>query len=517
MILARVARALNFPHDLLRMLAELLPRIAPARLMGVTISLLKGLGFYEKGSAKQKEAAFEEIILRAISLNLKNKNIDNAIDMEGLAYEYYVKTEENEIHFQNSMEKISKPFKILSQQYIEKLPKLRQPPLDHPYVIGFFIHRASMLAHIEIMINTLKGYINSGEKLFTPIVYCFSDKNEKLNEALSEIGIKLVMIEDLEPGHRSSNWRKLLRLRKKLSEDGVHQLVWVSSVVMMPLAFGLRIAPVQTWWAMKYRNFALDEIDGYVTGSAIARFGWLHGRRWRMGMLGVDNWYSPELEPLSEGLRRPFGDKTILMTLGRTEKMQDPAYLQAVTSILKANPNTVFLWAGREENSIVKQTFEREGVASRTQFIGWVNTRLYAQVADIFLDTFPFPCGFTLFQAMAAGKPVVIYTSPEAAQTGLWSFLKPAFEGDDMDGDDREELHTFIGDRSAPLISIADTPMEYITLASRLVRDTRARTDSGASSARFMARYFSDPVVMGRSFAHHFVELMDEARQRENA
>lgn len=200
------------------------------------------------------------------------------------------------------------------------------------------------------------------------------------------------------------------------------------------------------------------------------------------------------------------------MTLARTEKMTDPAYLRAVTALLVAHPQTIFLWAGREEEPAVVRAFRDGGVLDRTRFIGWVNTRLFAQVADVFLDTFPFPCGFTLYQSMAAGKPVVIYDSPEAAQTGLWSFLKPVIEGQEGGPDERAELMAFVGQEDSPLISLARTPEEYVALAGRLITDASVRDAAGEASRRFMARYFSDPRSMGESFARHFVEVIEERR-----
>jgi glycosyltransferase involved in cell wall biosynthesis len=515
--LAGAAAAIGLPDDALSMLLKLLKRISTPQLFPFALQLLRVLGFANKERHPRKDVAFTKLLLPMLSTLLDRRDMDGAIAFEAQLYEYYVKPTETEAHFAWCMGKIAPLFTASAHYWRDELPPMSQSALAPPYRIGFFIHNASMLAHIEVLLNTLKGYRMLDDQPFEPTVYCFSGKNLQMEQALSRLGVRLVMLNELFPETQRSSWQRLLRFRELLSEEGVQELVWVSLVTMLPLAFGMRLAPVQTWFAMKYRNFSQEDIDGYVTGSALTRFGTLCGRRWRMAMLGVDDWYDPSVEAEAATLRAPLKDRLVVMTLARTEKMEDPAYLLALTSILKAHPGAFFLWAGREESPAVINAFERAGVLDRTRFIGWVNTRLYAQVADVFLDTFPFPCGFTLFQAMAAAKPVVIYDSPEAAQTGLWNFLKPLVDDDEGTAEERAELRSLIGDDADPLISVARTPEQYVRHASRLIGDAEARAAAGEASRRFMARYFSDPRVMGSSLARHFVELIEERRALQSA
>jgi len=513
--LASAAAAIDFPDDALAMLLDLLKRISTPQLFPFAVQLLRVLGFASKERRPQKDLAFSKLLIPILAALLARRDMDNAIAFEGLLYEHYVKPTETEAHFAWCMEKIEPLFTQAAHAWRDELPPLPQAELTRPYRIGFFIHNASTLAHIEVLLNTLKGYRMLDEQPFEPTVYCFSGKSPEMEQALARLDVRLVMLNELSPETGASAWRRLLRLRELISEDGVQELVWVSLVTLLPLAFGLRLAPVQTWLAMKYRNFSQPDIDGYVTGSALTRFATLCGRRWRMGMLGVDDWYDPALEEAATAIRASQDAPVVLMTLARTEKMQDPAYLAAMVAVLKAHPQVLFLWAGREQSPAIVKAFREGGVLEQTRFIGWVNTRLFAQVADIFLDTFPFPCGFTLFQAMAAAKPVVIYDSPEAAQTGLWAFLKPLVEDGEGTPEERAELHAFMGGDADPLISLARTPEAYVALASRLIKDADARTAAGGASRRFMAHYFSDPRVLGVSLGRHFVELIEAKRRGE--
>lgn len=510
MQLVRVAATLGMPDDAQSLLLDLLRQAPGERLLPFAVQVAQTLSFADRLPHPRKDAAFEKILTPILSMLLDRRQMDDAIRLEGLLYEFYIKPTETEAHFAWCMERIAPLFTKAAHALRGELAPAPQPALAPPYRIGFFIHNASTLAHIDIILKALKGYRMLDEQPFEPVVYCFGGKSPEMEQALAELNVRLVMLNEQFPETEGSSWRRLLSLRDLLLHDGVQELVWVSLVTMMPLAFGLRLAPVQTWFAMKYKTFSHEDIDGYVMVSRLTRFSTLSGRRWRTAMGGLDDWYDVGAEALAAAIRAPLNRRVILMTLGRTEKMQDPAYLQAITSILATHPETFFMWAGREESPLVVDAFRKAGVLERTRFIGWVDTRLYAQVADIFLDSFPFPCGHTLFQAMAAGKPVVIYDSPEAAQSGLWMFIKPVIEDGEGTDEERAELRAHLGDDANPLIPVARTPQDYVRHASRLIRDVQAREASGDASRRMIDHYFSDPKTMGSSLARHFMELIEE-------
>lgn len=509
--LARASARTGMLQDEALDLLQGLPRqISPPRLFDFTVQLMRALGFGDKQPQPYKAVAFEGLLVPILALLLERRQMDEAIDLESLLYEHYVKLTETEAHFAWCMARIAPLFTAAGQRWRAELPPVPAAALKPPYRVGFFIHNASTLAHIEVLLNTLRGYRRLDHQPFEAVVYCLGGRSPEMEAVLARLNVRLVLLDQRYPDAARSAWRRLLHLRELLSEDGVQELAWVSLVTMMPLAFAMRIAPVQTWWAMKYRDFSHREIDGYVTGSALTKYGTAAGRRWRMARLGVDDWYDAAQEEEARRIRSGLGEAVVLMTLARTEKMVDPAYLQAMVEILQAQPHVIFLWAGREENAVVAQAFRAGGVYQQTRFIGWVNTRLYVQVADIFLDTFPAPCGFTLFQAMAAGKPVVVFDSHEAAQTGLLNFIKPLTDGQEGEPQERAELRAIIGDAADPGVSIARSPGDYVRLSQRLIVNVNARRKAGEASQQFMQRYLSDPCVLGRSMAEHLVEIIEE-------
>ena len=113
----------------------------------------------------------------------------------------------------------------------------------------------------------------------------------------------------------------------------------------------------------------------------------------------------------------------VLACIGREEKMLNPAYIDALAQILAACPGATFVWTGRATRSHeVMEMMTHARKNHRCRFIGWLeDTKAAATLMDIFVDTFPFGSGFTAFEAMAAGKPVVALRTPETIETSAMS------------------------------------------------------------------------------------------------
>lgn len=509
--LAHAAAVSGVTPDVLAVLLQGLTQWTSAEhLIGLTLQIADLFRFTKESPLEQTTALYQQLFLPLVRWACDNRQMDYALFLEGMLYERYVKALETEEHFGRCMEQIAPPFTAVGHYWRHQLGAAPAPMLNGATKVGFFIHNASMLAHIKVMLITLAGYRRLKDQPLDLTVYCFSGKCEELEVALGKLGVRLVMLNEIFPNTHHSSWQRLLQFKDLLATEQVAVLVWISLVLMMPLAFAMRLAPIQVWFALKYHDMALNEIDGYLTGSALTRFATRWGRRWRMLMVGANDWYDPNQTAQATAIREYWGGKLIIGTLARTEKMTDPTYLQAMVEILQSNPNVMFLWAGREPREEVVSSFRAGGVLQQTHFIGWVNTQLYAQVFDIFLDTFPFPCGHTLLQAMAAGKPIVMYDSPEAAQTGLWNFIQPLVDGTEGSPQERREIQSILGEGASPAISIARSPEQYVYLANRLIRNDDLRQSAGMASSNFICRYYSNPILTASGLVWHILDLTDK-------
>ena len=90
------------------------------------------------------------------------------------------------------------------------------------------------------------------------------------------------MLSQQGPDFENQYWKRLLFLRNDIRERKINHIIWVSVELMMPLAFAIGIAPIQSWWSMKYHNLQFAEIDGYITGGSVNRFREIGDRAWRV-------------------------------------------------------------------------------------------------------------------------------------------------------------------------------------------------------------------------------------------
>jgi glycosyltransferase involved in cell wall biosynthesis len=300
----------------------------------------------------------------------------------------------------------------------------------------------------------------------------------------------------------------LLHMRRRIAEEGIDVLAWISAAVLMPFTFAMRLAPRQVWWAMKYHALEFPEIDDYLTGgSQTGGTKTIHGRTWRVGPVAAADWFAPELADEARRTRDALGAKGVVYgSFGREEKLNSPAFLDAVCEILRNAPDATFLWTGRARHPAIQAHLEAAGVAGRCRFIGWVNTKLYAQVIDVFLDSFPFPCGFTLYEAMAAGKPIVLFDSPASRNTGIHALVGPLLGAAPQASDEARLAHAiFRPDPGTELYLRPAEPAGYVAAALHLARDAAFRQRAGDAARAFVEQLMSDRKRAARIFVDHIL------------
>lgn len=117
-------------------------------------------------------------------------------------------------------------------------------------------------------------------------------------------------------------------------------------------------------------------------------------------------------EPLLRSELGLPGDAVVFGTFGRMEKCATGPYLDAMAQILAAQSNAWLVLAGRDgfgALQIMQQHFSAHGVLHRVKYLGQRQKdgpRLLKTI-DVYCDTYPWPGGQTLLDAMQAGVPIV--------------------------------------------------------------------------------------------------------------
>ena len=161
---------------------------------------------------------------------------------------------------------------------------------------------------------------------------------------------------------------------------------------------------------------------------------------------------------------------SISATFGDLHKFAGNGYLAALSEILNRFPNHFHLFAGAGNVKAIRSRLHSEGVLPRVRFLGHVgDVAPLLDMVDVYLAPFPNSGGYSILEAMGAGKPVV-------------SFRFPA----DSNYNSGAEL---VGIRELA----ATGEGEYVTIADRLLRNPELRARHGqAMLNRFRGEFRPD-------------------------
>lgn len=468
------------------------------------------LGFHNQCDALWAERVVGEVALPWLLAMAEHGHFEAAIAIENAIYTGYVQRQESQAWF-----------KAATARWIPLLAaaaRRQRPPrgASHSHwrvepirKVAFLLHNATMLAHTVVLIETLKAVREVGPRNYHFTVFVVSGRHQGMHDALQACGVSVRYLDEGRPG--AGYFERLLALEEALRQDNFAAVFWVTLVILMAIAFPRRIAPLQGWLAMKYHSCEIDEIDVHMAIENAVLTKRMEGIEWRTFGAASRSWIDPALADAARELRATFPkDAVVCASIGREEKLDSPEFIAAICELLKRHPAMVFLWTGRLPRRSIQGAFDRAGVSERARFVGWVDTKLYALAIDLFLDSFPFPCGFTLKEAMAAGKPAVMMRTPESLETGVPGAISPLAAGaDDALGVRARMLGIFTRDDDFDLYQCADSPAQYVDMASRLLGDPEHRARVGAANREFVRAFLSSPDEEARKLLDHLDDLFE--------
>lgn len=426
--------------------------------LGQVINLgarLKGAGFVQQSN--QCFAACIQVLQGLIAQG----NIEQSLLLESALYGPLVKSTETEAHYHKCFAQWSPQFQELGRKHRKAFAGHRDPRK-----ICFVLPNGVLLGHTEVMFRVVDSWMAQGIKCDL-YVYAFGGCRPDFKEMLERRGIKLLL-----PTQKSLA-AIAAEMRAALEHHGIHTAVWLGPPVLMSYAFGMGLAPRQIVWSVKFHPVWMPEVAVHICGGhelETARN--YNGRDWTVAPFPLTLDPKPNDSAAVQMVRNKFPPDAILLgTLAREEKFTFAPFLKAVCALLSRNPKTHFLWTGRSQPEMVLSAFKKAGVVDRCHFIGWVDTNLYAEVLDIFLETFPFGCGITGFQAMSHGTPLLSKVDPDTLYgLQLSGAVAQQFKGGTPSPADFEALG----------ILTAVDKEHYVQLAQRLIDDPQFRAEIAA-------------------------------------
>jgi len=437
-------------------------------------------GEAQRAGAKAEAAQAFQAAVSFLRQYIAAGDAESALALEAAIYESFVKSVEDEDHYERCFSLWRDDLAALGRRY-------RRPPAVAPVApgrIGFVFLNGVVLGHTEVLFRLLEFRDRAAVE---PRLYSFNGCSPDFAARAQALGVGVEVFPERSrwSGPPDGFLPRLRWLQETFARNGDTTAVWLSAPVTSSFALAMGIAPVQVFWSLRYHPVRLPEIDGYVTyGSWGESERTFHGQRWTVCPVPLALERRAIARADIEKLRAQFPQRVLLGTLARYEKIASPVFLECVARILERHPGCGYLWTGQQRHAGIDAFFRERGLADRCHFVGWVDTALFGAALDLFLESFPLGCGITGYQAMAAGVPLLSFLEPNTVfGMRYWKEARP-----------RESLDDY------PVLC-ARSPDEYVELASRMLtdaafraqwiaRESRFYEEEAGGSARYSARYF---------------------------
>lgn len=415
-----------------------------------------------------------EIMVRTLTSFASQGNAHGAIICENLIYNSFVKTTETEEHYAACFSRWTPALIALGRSHCRPLK-----PRPDKHRICFVLQAAVLLGHTQVMFTTIDAWRAMGLKAKI-VVAALGVVDPAFLVELERREIPFIPPTGSN-GEEIPIGQSVLLLRDRLEARGIHTVVWASSPSLASYALSLQLAPRQILWSVKFHPVFLDSVDVHICGgheSETSRS--YHGHSWTVSPFPLT--LDAKVAAASDvaAVRSKFPEDAVLCgALAREEKFNSPAYLMMLGSLLSRNPKVHFIWTGRSQPEHVTATFKTFGIAERCHFVGWVDTNLYAAALDIFLETFPFGCGITGFQAMSHGTALL-------SMRGQDTLYGLQLEGASRSYPSETPIsHATL--ESLDILTAADLA-HYLDLARRLIDDASFRKSCGDRERAYVAR-----------------------------
>lgn len=297
-------------------------------------------------------------------------------------------------------------------------------------IIGFLQDRLVDNAPYKVQFPVWRSLVNSEEfrnryeiRVYLMSYFEKSNNDEYCVKAVESLGIKVwdgaipFYLDSFYHNHLS----KALHVRDRIISDGVGILISPNNGYdISDFLIVNRSAPKQIFWSHGNFEYDIDGIDKKMTHISIGSEN------------GFDVFSHSSVKLLNdiekafllqeaEKIRHRIGkDKVILGTIGRLIKIDNEEFLDTLEKILKSCKNTVYLACGGGNVASIMEKIKARGIEDRVYFEGFVDTKIYSFVLDIFLDTFPLLQGESAKEVNIWGCIPRITMWVEGAHGSLW-------------------------------------------------------------------------------------------------
>ncbi|EAU71049.1 thiamine biosynthesis protein ThiC [Synechococcus sp. BL107] len=270
--------------------------------------------------------------------------------------------------------------------------------------IAFILKGPYKLAHVEFLHSFLQGGFHFKSKVHLTLILI--DAKEVYPKTIDHVDIiSLSSIED--PYKKIQSY--ILYCRQK----NFDHICWVACVQNLSLYMGMQLAPVQSYWSMKYHSIIMPTIQKYAgLGFGGKSFTydsvkWFRGRAFPA--LEIPKYNKQEISKLKN--TQMISDQDIVVgCFVRSEKLHDKTFWDSICNIIRYKQNVHFVIASQSMPTQLKIYLETNLKSYFCKFhhLGWINTKKWISNVDIYYDSFPRGSCNTIFEAIEMNVPVLM-------------------------------------------------------------------------------------------------------------
>lgn len=447
------------------------------------------------------------ILILPIFKDETKSDINSALSIEAFFYINFIKQSESEDYFSYFYSQINNVYENINYSDVhcmnQVIPAYNLRATGKKRIL-FIINNAVQLAHVEVLFSLLKGWKNIAVCEYEPIVIFLFGRDRDIDIFLSKNNIETIFLSDIF-ANDSLIYERFIFIKELNSRHNILFSIILSNVVWMSCIFSIRISKNQIWYSMKFHSYNSKNIDLYLTGGAEGEiYKDINSTKWSIVQGGLINLFDPSLSSQASSIKDSLKNwGSILGCFAREEKLRNLDYLNLISTILKRNKDSIFLWTGKEEDVFISTFFKEKQISDQTLFLGWINTKLYAQVIDIYLDCFPVPSGLTIYQAMAASVPFVTHHLDNENQ-GIQANANNLYSNNNLS---LEKDNIFFDVQYGNLYLLAKNDFQYIEYCEKLIHDKSFREKVGLASRKFIDKHMSDETKFAHTFFYHINKM----------
>lgn len=244
----------------------------------------------------------------------------------------------------------------------------------------------------------------SDRSRYRPVLYAWMFHDDATVEKFEREGILVRRIAGNSPSER------IAAVESAIRHDRPEVLITDMNTALPTVIFERRVAPIQVLYQFGMPFWPIENLDGVfqVWQTDSRQVGFSTKETFLLPLATTPEGLAPAIDASSIAAERArFPGGRLIGTYGRLAKIT-PEFLTAVASAIAQVPDVTVVLGGTGDGAPIRRTLETLGVANRFIVVDeYVDGRIWRQMLDIFLDTFPQQGGLSFREVMAAGKPVV--------------------------------------------------------------------------------------------------------------